>query len=62
MNPSAICAICGHELSMDCDHVEATVEKVRMKDRNSENTFYIHKTCWNHSAGNWRGRDRGDDE
>ena len=49
MNPRPICAICGHELSMDYDHVE----KVRTKDRNSEKKFYIHDTCWDNAAGNW---------
>jgi hypothetical protein len=48
------CAVCGHSVLPDTDHVQVEAERKRMDDRNETDDYYFHEDCWRGVAGSWR--------
>jgi hypothetical protein len=47
------CAVCGHDVAPDTDHVRLEAEHVHVEDRNDVDEFYLHPRCARAVTGSW---------
>jgi hypothetical protein len=47
------CAICRGRFEPDQDHVKVDAELLRIDDRNEEELYVFHPTCWNSLTDGW---------
>lgn len=47
------CAICGDHVPMDQDNVRVEAEHIHTVDRNEQDDYVLHTTCWNQLTDGW---------
>ena len=53
MPETLYCAVCGETTPADLNHVQIEAEKIRMQDRNTQDTFIMHPDCYRELSEDW---------